>query len=471
MFLIVGLGLGVYFTGGSLFSPGELSAVKNGTTEMNGFATHAEFSSDCAQCHAPFAGVDAARCEACHTNIAEDRQTETTLHGRLPDVSACAACHFEHQGEEYDLKTAATANFDHTLTSFSLIRHTLDYQNQPLDCAACHQQEGSFTVSDNACAACHRQEDAPFISRHESAYGTDCLACHDGQDTMASFTPAQHADLFPLTGAHSETACEACHTGGKFSGVPQECEACHAEPEIHMGLFAPTCADCHNTGGFTPAIWDAHPFNHTEDGGFSLRTHTVNFDGRPFTCTTCHGEQQPLAFSEETCVECHRPEAPAFIDDHQNQFGPNCQSCHDGSGRMANFDHSQIWPLEGQHAVQECTACHVDRIFSGTPAECAACHQEPAVHAGLFGQTCNACHTADAWLPARLRYHNFPLDHGEQGQLECAACHTGSYDEYTCTTCHEHNPDQVRQEHTAVDLGSTDLFNCIACHPTGKEDG
>jgi len=113
---------------------------------------------------------------------------------------------------------------------------------------------------------------------------------------------------------------------------------------------------------------------------------------------------------------------------------------------------------------------HVDQKFRGTPKECAGCHQEPKIHAGLFGADCAACHTAQAWAPAQLTQHTFPLDHGEQGEITCATCHTDSYVAYTCYGCHDHEPAETRRQHAELDLTEARLNDCAACHATGRTE-
>lgn len=327
--LSLGLLVGLYFHGGEAFSPGDLSAVQYGNTPLQGVANHAELAHDCESCHTPFVGIEAASCEACHETIAQQRQMAgdppmaVGLHGRFSNAAACGDCHREHQGADYDLKTAAIAYFDHDLTRFTLAKHGVDYGERPLECADCHRESGRFGVSFSACADCHQQAAPDFMAAHLQAYGDDCLACHDGRDTLAAFTPEDHAQIFTLTGAHTAVPCQQCHANGQFTGISQECAACHAEP---------------------------------------------------------------------------------------------------------------------------------------------------AIHAGLFGLQCAACHTSEAWLPARLLEHSFPLDHGEQGQLDCVACHTITYDQYNCTNCHEHEIEEMREEHDDVDFSQTDFLACATCHPTGQED-
>lgn len=471
--LALGLGIGVYFTGGQAFSPGDLSAMNNGGQELGGVTSHAALGNECQQCHTPFVGIKAAACESCHTNITQDRQDPDTLHGRIPNAADCQSCHLEHRGAEYDLKTAALVSFDHELARFSLNKHQLDYGKRAIACADCHEQAHQFTMDTAVCTDCHRREAPAFMESHIQAYSANCLACHDGQDSMAEFTIEAHNEKFLLAGKHLQTACENCHNTGKFAGTPQECVACHTEPRQHAGLFGTECAACHTAEAWLPAHWQQTPFEHAQTTGFSLARHMTQFNGEPFACQTCHtpDETETAVIATISCVDCHQKGDPGFMAEHTAQFGLACADCHDGTGRMADFDHAQVFPLDGRHAAQTCTACHVDQVFKGTPTECVACHAEPPIHAGLFGTDCANCHTTDAWLPARLRQHSFPLDHGEQGQLACATCHTGqTYTEYTCTTCHEHNEAKIQEQHDELDISQTELFACATCHPTGTKD-
>ncbi|MCP4416504.1 MAG: hypothetical protein GY805_07775 [Chloroflexi bacterium] len=465
----VGLAVGVYFTGGRAFSPGDLSALNHSGEAIANVMSHADVADDCSQCHEPFQRLQSSLCEACHENIAVEREVDS-LHGRLPDVDQCSNCHLEHLGKEYDLKTAAVANFDHNLTNFSLAHHDVNSITLEMVCADCHAEEGSYTILDSTCADCHREEDAQFMIAHDKAYGAKCLACHDGQDRMSDFTLEQHAEIFPLSGAHENTSCESCHVGGVFKDTPQECVACHAEPARHQAMFGSDCGSCHTTTVWQPASFDGALFDHEQSSNFSLARHVTNFDGSEFNCTTCHTVPEPLQMTDASCQDCHATAVPDFMSTHTALFGLACQDCHDGLDSMIPFDHANVWPLAGQHAVADCTACHADYLFQGTPQECVACHAEPEIHFGIFGSDCANCHTAEAWLPAQLRQHTFPLNHAEQGALECTVCHTSSsYTAYDCTTCHEHAMEKVFKDHDELNITQDELFACTACHPTGHE--
>lgn len=149
---------------------------------------HAGITANCFACHAPFRGVSAARCMACHKladigrrttkgTPVDDKAMAIGFHPALiqPD---CMACHSDHSGPR--LVKASTPRFAHTVLR-------PDMRNQ--------------------CASCHR---APQTALHVQA-GRNCAACH----TQAGWKPAtfDHARFFALTGPH-KASCATCHVGG-----------------------------------------------------------------------------------------------------------------------------------------------------------------------------------------------------------------------------------------------------------------
>ena len=324
LLLVIVLGAILAFKGGGPFSPGALTAVSQPmqpTTAAAGkFRSHAEFEQDCAQCHAPWRGITAERCETCHDNVATQRTTNAGLHGKLTDSGRCQTCHTDHKGSAANIISLAANSMDHErLTNFSLVHHQDRYDDTPLVCEDCHS-EGLRQLARTDCLTCHQTAAAPFMAEHITLFGADCLACHDGRDAMA------------------------------------------------------------------------------------------------------------------------------------------------------DFDHAQVFALDGAHATVACQDCHANQVFQGAPNECAACHAEPEVHAGLFGLDCVRCHTTTAWVPAQLTQHIFPLDHGGEGVIACETCHQQTYTEYTCYNCHAHDPAKTRQEH--MEEGIDNFENCVECHATGlKKEG
>jgi len=102
------------------------------------------------------------------------------------------------------------------------------------------------------------------------------------------------------------------------------------------------------------------------------------------------------------------------------------------------------------------------------PHHCASCHEEPEIHADLFGVNCARCHNATAWKPAVLTNHIFLLDHGGEGEVSCQTCHPAKYGVYDCFACHEnHQYEEMKEVHLAEDIKEFDT--CADCHPTGVE--
>lgn len=334
---------------------------------------------------------------------------------------------------------------------------------------------------------------------HIQDFGENCVSCHDGLDSMVNFD--HQTTAFPLEGLHQELACLDCHRVGKpdseqprqsltstnrltarpsnpvlpqdnpFANIPNTCAACHSEPPIHLGTFTSECQTCHTPAGWTPALLDGKPFDHTASSGFNLARHLRDSDNRPFACSSCH-QQNISVFDQRICLDCHsQAESGAtFMTKHIDQFGSFCLDCHDGIDRLHQFDHSRVFLLEGRHSEIDCTACHINKVFSGTPTECIECHTEPVLHAGLFGLHCQYCHTPQNWAPAHLCIHNFPLEHGNKGQNECQVCHLEKYIEYSCYGCHDHQPGPLEASHQKADISPQDLPNCTTCHPAGAKE-
>ena len=487
--LLAGQVLGLWRSGGMAFSPGRLSAKSLEGKVLQGFSSHAEFEAQCKRCHAPLETTQGVLCLDCHKGVKTQIIERQGTHGMIAEVNHCASCHSEHQGKSFDPTLAAFSDFDHSVTSFSLVNHQVGYDTTPMACESCHTIGTDFKATDGKCASCHATHDSAFMLQHVQNFGTNCTSCHDGADRMVNFDHATTS--FPLDGHHAGLKCADCHglqasavkravtlEVQSFKTLPTDCASCHAEPQVHQGMLSTDCAACHSTSAWTPAQWDGKPFQHAPTTGFSLALHARNYDGRTIICKDCHlsdGGQLMEAgnrINQQICADCHAkdPNKPDFISQHQVRFGSNCLDCHDGVDRMSNFDHAQFFPLEGMHAKIECESCHENKVFKGTPTECVQCHVEPAIHAGFFGLACQDCHMATAWTPASLRIHSFPLDHGGQGEVACKTCHTGTYVEYTCYGCHEHQPEAIQESHLQADVSLEELPNCSECHPTGVKD-
>lgn len=496
--LLAGLAVTLWRSGGKAFSPGALSAHAPSGQVMEGFRSHADFEAQCSRCHAPFKTTQDVLCLACHRRVSDQIKAGKGTHGLIQQVNRCADCHLDHQGRDFNIVDSALASFDHSQTRFNLVWHQVNYDAAPIECTACHRLEGQLTFSDEKCQLCHTGHDASFTNQHIRDFGNNCLDCHDGRDQMTHFNHT--ASNFQLLGKHTRLNCAQCHgiaqamrdgqvdiglsgslaaagqparllSASLFKVTPKACAQCHAEPPAHQGMFAGDCATCHAEQAWAPANWQGKPFNHAQQTGFSLVKHTHSAEGEPLLCTACHSvDASPIDL--QTCIACHSQgdQRADFMRRHQEQFGPACLECHDGIDRLSNFDHARFFPLEGAHATAQCEACHAGRVFRGTLSACVECHAEPAIHAGSFGVQCQDCHTAQAWTPASLRRHSFPLNHGSQGEVPCKTCHEKTYIEYSCYGCHEHQPLDILVSHTNAGVARDVLPQCTLCHPSGSSD-
>ncbi|RME47757.1 MAG: hypothetical protein D6791_05035 [Chloroflexi bacterium] len=361
----------------------------------------------------PLAGEHGeARCEDCHT--------EKQFKGL---DSACTSCHLEddrHKGQ-----FGASCESCHTPEKWerATFRHDLEqftFEGRPLDIAT-------------NCVTCHRLND-----EHKGRFGTECQRCHTPEEWDRVTFDHNETD-FPLTGGHAHVECEVCHAEGKFTGLELLCVACHREDDAHEGQYGTSCERCHIADG-----WDQVIFDHTVAG--------LMYNGRPLDVAT-------------SCVTCH-----ARDDAHEGRFGDACYKCHVADGwDQVTFDHNRtMFPLEGAHREVACEKCHTIERFAFTPMDCVACHAEPRVHLGLLGTQCADCHTVNAWSPALLPEHTFPLNHRSRKNIACDVCHDqGTFELYTCYNCHEHNPAKIERKH--LEEGIRNFQDCMRCHPTGRE--
>ncbi len=433
LLLVAGVALA---SGGAMFSPGPLNAQQG--PPLGGVTSHAELSTDCQACHvAPWSSERMDdRCLACHTDIAAALDNPDTLHGAMQaktsQAFSCRDCHPEHNGPDAPLTVMTGGAFPHEMLGFSLEAHQQNWDGQPMQCSDCHGSDIQ-TFDQATCVSCHEQADAAFMLAHQQAFGSDCLACHDGVDR---FGPGFNHDLYPfqLTGAHASVTCDACHQGARsledFAQAPTDCYACHQQDDAHNGQFGTQCAQCHSTTAWKPATFDHNQTAFPLTGAHAQAA-----------CEACH-QNGVYQGTPTDCYACHQQD-----DAHNGQFGTQCAQCHSTTAwKPATFDHNQTaFPLTGAHAQIACEACHQNGQYSALPTSCVACHAEPTFHAGAFGTDCQACHSTTAWRPAK-----FDLPHPEprvdeggtgiyHGHTTCSTCQPTSVHSYTCLACHSDN--------------------------------
>ena len=470
LLLFIGLGFSLWFNQGLAFSPGKVTAKSAEGVVIQGYKSHADFEKRCGACHEPLKSNLATKCLNCHVDIDQQIKSNQGIHSRLGEVNECASCHPEHRGRSFDPTTASFQLFDHSTTGFSLNWHQVNYDATPMECSECHQNNTYTGVNHQACIDCHSGNEKGFAEKHVSDFGSNCLGCHDGQDRMINFDHGKTG--YVLEGKHEEIKCTDCHYRESIKDTPNGCVDCHAEPSTHQGVLDQSCDTCHTPKDWLPANLNGQSFEHFATTGFSLTLHQADYLNQSTTCTTCHPNDLNTA-DTQTCIDCHSQHDATFMSDHLMQFSAECMVCHDGVDRLSNFNHATFFPLEGKHATAQCEDCHINKSYRGTPAECWQCHKEPDIHAGVFGLKCQYCHNADAWSPANLREHDFPVNHGLDDpnlQLQCDACHGTNYIDYNCYSCHDHLQDEIAQSHQAIGITEQDLPVCAKCHPAGIID-
>jgi hypothetical protein len=145
-------------------SPGQLSKA------------HAFLKKNCAACHTPNKGVEGVNCISCHANNATLLQRQpTAFHA---DITTCAPCHLEHQGE------LRPTQMDHeALAHIGLAQLEQVNAADPQSRRIRQQMSANRLLTDNAkitvleatlnCVTCHATKD-----RHRGFFGNECASCH-----------------------------------------------------------------------------------------------------------------------------------------------------------------------------------------------------------------------------------------------------------------------------------------------------
>lgn len=284
---------------------------------------------------------------------------------------------------------------------------------------------------------------------------------------------------FRLTGAHHFARCVTCHAKSRFWGTPQACEACHLDryratesPDHEAAGFPLDCSQCHVTSRFKGARG-----GHTASSKFPLTGRHAEAG-----CAACHtnGEYKKL---ETACSGCHLDDYEATTSPNHSAtgIGKDCSVCHTPAGWPgARTDHSQTqFPLTGKHSKAACSACHTSQIQGKPPVECVSCHRSnyegaasPNHVAAGYPTGCDACHTTEAFKPAKVDHprQRFPLT-GKHAALQCAQCHIDgklAALDAQCSGCHmEQYKTAVNPNHVALGFPQ----KCETCHTTAGFKG
>ncbi len=414
----------------------------------------AHASAECLRCHndrGPVEAFASRGCAGCHEDFHQ---------GKLGN--SCTDCH-----ETIDWRVKEVIAI-HDRTRFPLVGTHASAQ-----CWRCHEgaRDGVFTGASADCETCHQDDLARALMPDHAAQGftSNCDDCHI--PTTWGGAAFNHPG-FPLTGAHAAADCTSCHANNVFTGTPTDCFACHMPEYVattnpgHQAAGFPTdCVVCHNTTAWQGAIFDHQ--------SFPLTGAHVAAD-----CSTCHANNV-FTGTPTDCFACHMPEYVATTNPgHQAAgFPTDCMVCHNTTAwQGAIFDHD-TFALTGAHATADCSACHANNIFTGTPTDCFACHMadyaattNPGHQAAGFPTDCMICHGTTAWQGAVFDHSSYPLTGAHLAQ-DCNACHANGTYAGTPTDCYAcHAVDYMS---TTMPPHSSSGFptDCMACHTTTAWEG
>ncbi|HEY6554025.1 MAG TPA: hypothetical protein VI669_11775, partial [Vicinamibacteria bacterium] len=205
---------------------------------------------DCARCHVGgrYTGTP-TDCYSCHQTTYQGAKSPNHVAAGFP--TACANCHATNAWRP--------ASFDHGKTRFPLAGG-----HRTVECAKCHVG-GRYAGTPMDCYSCHQANYQGTKNPNHVAGGfpTQCQNCHN----VNAWRPASFSDhgktRFPLTGAHQRVDCAQCHVGGRYTGTPLDCFACHqakyqaTKNPNHVAAGFPTaCTNCHTTNAWVPASFD-----------------------------------------------------------------------------------------------------------------------------------------------------------------------------------------------------------------------
>jgi len=299
---------------------------ERGALELTG--KHLELA--CEECHTKtsaggarvFRGT-ADACDACHRDAHGGAFAPFVAAASPPPHGECARCH------DATLFRNAAAHFDHArFTGFAV-----SGAHEQSGCESCHEPSPEPDAAGRTfgrvaevfgefegCATCHvdphgERFDAPSLPAEVEGQH-DCARCHAESSFRALPRAFEHGFWtgFPLTGAHAEAQCSACHEplpGASDVGrtmaeaLGTRCSDCHEDP--HASQFADEegqsdCARCHDA-----ARQAFLSFDHERDARFALgEAHAA------LACGACHHTEtraelavvrfRPLKFE---CKDCH----------------------------------------------------------------------------------------------------------------------------------------------------------------------
>ena len=428
-----------------------------GNIEHNFFPLTDGHAISCTDCHksGDYAKIP-TDCYSCHKS--DFSSTTTPDHEQINLSTNCQDCHTTKP-------TWKPAKFGEHDSRFFPI-YSGKHANSWASCADCHKQASVYNVF--SCIDCHEHAKAAMEEKHKAANGfqynsTSCFTCHPRGDRVSGFNHG--ATNFPLTGAHKDTDCVACHAFG-FAGTAYDCNSCHnakykeAQAPVHTTAGIPTlCEPCHST-----TAWKPSTFTHVSTGYDLIGGHL-----KVQQCVDCH--KGTLVNTKTECIACHQVQYDMAKEHKSKSYPVDCNLCHNAnSWKEVTFDHAlSKFPLTGAHVGTECAGCHANG-YVGISTDCSSCHtpvytssQNPNHAAAGLPKSCETCHSTNAWKPSGFNHTStgYELTGGHLRVAQCSDCHKGTVlnTKTECIACHQVQYDQARNH-------KSQLYpvECKLCH-------
>ncbi len=356
------------------------STFNHSTTGFTLDGAHAALQ--CSTCHQGIITGLSPDCVSCHQTDYNNAANPNHVAAGLP--TTCQDCH----------TTTAwiPSTFNHGTTGFQLLG-----VHAQIQCSECHQ--GTVTGLSPNCLPCHQSEYNSAPNHVAQNYPTNCDLCHNFNGWDGATFDHNNTN-FPLTGAHLQVQCSACHESG-YTGTPTACFACHetnynnTTNPSHTALQLSTeCQTCHTTDpGWSPAQFPIHsnyfPFvgAHIAIQNDCNACHNGNYTNIPNTCYGCHSDN----FNATT--------DPPHV---QLNFAHECLDCHTQNGwQPASFDHS-FYTLSGPHNTMDCSNCHSEANYQ---PQCLSCHYNDFLEGHDTGDPtdCWNCHSTSHFGDAPMK--------------------------------------------------------------------
>ncbi len=431
----------------------------------------------CSECHVQ-AAVDTSRSNVMRTaghvlhlnsdSSALAKVECTSCHGRdfhlfQPNNATCAqsGC---HTGTQVKLGAMSQSRFLHCTTCHNFRTRVPDAATEAdakkavtpgaLGCSACHQMSEQVLRWDIAAdphkGTCGSCHDPHKQEQPRDAF-TSCVNCHASADTLTAF----HRGL----GAHALDQCGACHQAHSWKVKGNDCLACHKNIyDARPGLRRPETPEAPPARSVPRAPAHQVPSVPPTPGP---ATHG------PPTRPPAPGIIHPAANVSRVGVARRIAPSPRRAARSQRSPRATAVAVQAPAARPVSTDTSFA---HSRHRDLACTECHATagshgRVRITAPRDCLACH-----HGSTQKATCTTCHAVSTLSakPQAVRFtvsaratpvtRNTPFAHARHSRLDCVQCHARNDRQTptakTCAGCHTEHHDAA--------------LDCASCHPTAK---